>query len=184
VGAVGALTILAIRPTGTGVDAGDLVGFLGAVVGTSLAIAGAVWIEDRKRRLELIEAAAPVLEALLILERKSRSFFGHPGERRDHVEEIKNAQDWLARLLPLSPPRNGRLIGLFDLLREGAALLTGELYLMMDEQAEGDQGKRRRVEALLENFDSPLKVLIVEYSRIVDPRSPRAVMHLGKMPDP
>jgi hypothetical protein len=131
--------------------------------------------------LEAIEAAAPVLEALLSLERKSRPFFGQPGRRREHVEAIEMAHDLLIRLLPLSPPRNARLIALFDHLREGAKLLTGELYLTIDEQAEGDSAKRVRVESLLENFDTPLKLLIVEYSRIVDPKGARAVMHLGTM---
>ena len=180
-GVFGALVVLAIHSGVGEIDAGDLVGFLGAVVGTSLAIAGAVWIEDRKRRLEAIEAAAPVLEALLSLERKSRPFFGQPGRRREHVEAIEMAHDLLIRLLPLSPPRNARLIALFDHLREGAKLLTGELYLTIDEQAEGDSAKRVRVESLLENFDTPLKLLIVEYSRIVDPKGARAVMHLGTM---
>lgn len=183
-GILSALTIIVIHRGAAGIEAGDLVEFVGAVLGTGLAIAGAAWIENRRRRVEAIGSAEPVLDALLRLQGKSRPFFSQPGRRREYVDGIAVPHQILRRLLPLSPPRNARLIELFDLLEEGAELLTGELYLTMDEQAETERsGKRSRVEALLENFDTPLKVLIVEYSRIIDPKSPRAVRHLGRLPD-
>lgn len=183
-GALGALLVLLIHTGVARIDAGDLVGFLGAVMGTGLAIAGAVWIEDRKRKTEIAEAARPVLEALLALERKSRDFFFNPGNRRRYVEDIRTAAALLSRLLSLLPPRNARFLALFDLLQQGVASLTSELYLTLDEQVPLSPGpQRHRVEELLEGFDEPLKLLIVDYSRLLDPKSTRAVAHLGKMPE-
>jgi hypothetical protein len=183
-GVIGALSVVAIQTGIGGLDGGDILGFFGAIIGTALAVAGAVWIEERKRNAEMVETAQPVLDALLALERKSRNFFGYPGRRRQYVLGITEPAALLNRLLLLSPPRSARLIGLFDRLREGAAFLTSELYLMMDEQAPLVPGPQRsRVEELLEGFDTPLKLLIVEYSRLADPKSGRAVKHLGKMPE-
>jgi hypothetical protein len=183
-GSLGVLAIIVLHRGTAGVDAGDLVEFVGAVLGTGLAVAGAAWIENRRRRHEAVESAEPVLDGLLRLERKSRPFFDQPGRRREHVDGIVVPYEILRRLLPLSPPRNARLIELFDQLGEGVTLLKSELYLSMDEQAAVERnGKRSRVEVLLDNFDVPLKILIVEYSRTIDSRSLRAVRHLGKMHD-
>lgn len=184
-GVVGALLIIAIHMRGAGVDAGDILTFFGGIVGTGLAVAGAVWIEDRKRNSEMVEGAKPILDALLVLERQSRPFFWHPGERRKHYEEIDQRMATLDRLLSIAPPRSGRLITLFDRLKFGASFLTCEHYLEMDEEAELQRAERRHyVEGLLELFDTPLKLLIVEYSRLVNPKSSRAVPELGELPEP
>lgn len=182
-GVIGASAIVGLQAGLGGLAAGDILSFFGAIIGTALAVAGAVWIEERKRKAEKVEGAAPILDALLVLERKSRAFFYHPGRRREYVREIRAASDLLSRLLPLSPPRMARLVGLFDQLNEGTATLTSELYLTMDEQAPQEiHPNRQRVEDLLEAFDMPLKLLIIEYSRVVDPKSSRAVAHL-KIPE-
>jgi len=183
-GLVGALVIVALHIRGGGLDAGDILGFFGGIVGTALAVGGALWIEERKRRAAIAEGAGPVLDALLALERKSRDFFGYPGERRKYAVLIDEPMAVLNRLLPLAPPRTARLIVLFDRLNEGAAFLTSEVYLELDEEGPmASVPERHKIEDGLELFDGPLKLLIVEYSRLINPKSVRAVAHLGEMPE-
>ena len=177
--------MLALQTRGEGLDAGDILSFFGGIVGTGQAVAGAVWIEDRKRKAEIVEGSRPVLDALLALERKSRPFFYHPGERHGPAQEIDAGMHLLDRLLPLAQPRSARLIALFDRLKYGAAFLSSEHFLRMDAETPLALGPdRQRVEAFLELFDAPLKLLIIEYSRLIDPKSVRAVSHLGEMPEP
>lgn len=167
----------------TGLDAGDVMGFLGALCGTGLAVAGAVWIEDRKRKADAAEKAEPVLHALLTLETASRPFFGDPERRRETAEHIDLALHRLDLLLEHYPPQRVNLIALFGELRLGADILTGEHFLEENEKAPMVAcPERSNVERKLEYFDRPLKKLIIAYSRIVDPKSDRAVPHL-KLPD-
>lgn len=184
-GSIGALLAIAFQMRGAGIDAGDILTFFGGIVGTAMAVGGAVWIEERKRQTETAEGAMAILDALLVLEHRSRPFFFNPGKRREHYEEIDERMDRLDRLLRLSPPRSSRLITLIDRLKYGASLLASEFYLQLDEEAELAPGAERlRVERMLELFDTPLKLLIIEYSRLVDRKLPRAVAELGEMPEP
>jgi hypothetical protein len=179
-----ALVVIALHNDMGGIDAGDALQFLGALSGTGLAVAGAVWIEERKRKAQIADVARPVLEALVALERKSRPFFGLAADREEHAEGIDQPMIVLGRMLALSPPRTARVIGLFDKLKFGAAFLTSDTFLELNANAPFDAGPERQcVEEMLEMFDGPLKLLIVEYSRQVDPKSSRAVAHLGEMPD-
>ncbi|KTT73540.1 hypothetical protein, partial [Sphingomonas sanguinis] len=116
-GIVTALLIIAVHQPFGGISAGDVLQFLGAVIGTGLAIGGALWIEERKRKLEKADAAQPVLDALIVLERKSRPFFGLPNEREEHAESIERKMIVLEAILSLSPPRSARLIDLFYKLK-------------------------------------------------------------------
>jgi len=179
-----ALVIIAIHEHFGGISAGDVLQFLGAVMGTGLAVGGAVWIEERKRKLGMADAAMPVLDALIVLEHKSRPFFEAPEERERNAEGIERQMVVLEAVLALSPPRSARMIGLFYKLRLAAAYLTSDAYLKMNVEAPFKAGpERHRVEEKLEYFDGPLKLLIVEYSRLIDPKAPRSVAHLGAMPD-
>lgn len=183
-GIFGALLVVALHRGLGGVEAGDVLSFFGAIVGTGLAVAGAVWVEERKRKTQIADGSRPILDALMALERRSRDFFDEPGQRRGHRDLITIPLERLKRLLALSPPRSAQLIGLFDRLDDGAAILTGEMYSLMDEQAPmASSPERHRVEALLESFDGPLKLLIVEYSRLINPKAVRSVAHLGSMPE-
>lgn len=183
-GILAALTITVIHQHLGGISAGDALQFLGGVTGTALAISGAVWIEERKRKQEKADAAAPVLDALIRLEHKSRAFFDLIEQRRENAEVIDRQMILLEDVLALSPPRSAKLIDLIYRLRLGATFLTCDAFLDMKEKAPGTATpERQRVEQKLEYFDGPLKHLIVEYSRLVDPKAPRSVAHLGKMPD-
>ncbi len=179
VGILAALGIIVIHQRMGGISAGDVLQFLGGVTGTALAIGGAVWIEERKRKQERADAATPVLEALIGLERKSRPFFDLIDQRRENAEVIDRQMILLEDILKLSPPRSARLIGLFYDLKLGATFLTCDAFLEMNDKAPRFAApERHRVEKKLEYFDTPLKLLIVAYSRLVDPKAPRSVAHL------
>ncbi|HEX4693627.1 hypothetical protein [Sphingomonas sp.] len=182
-GTLGALAVVGFQARG-GLSAGDVLQFFGGILGTGLAIAGALWVEGRKRRADIADRAKPVLDALLRLEDRSRPFFHDVTRREHHAEAIRTGMKLLDRTLMLAPPNTAQLIGLFDRLKEGAEMLTGELYLLMNEQAPMKSApERHRVEELLEAFDAPLKLLIVEYSRLIDRKGTRSVPHLGRMPE-
>lgn len=184
-GVLGAAIILAIHIEWGGVQAGDILSFLGGIMGTGLAVAGALWIEARKRKASIVDGARPILDALVVLESKTREFFRKAGKRREEAPIMLEQMDRLNRILSVSPPRTGRQIGLFDRLQVAVAYLTSEHYLALDNTVECRMcPERTRVEDMLETFDDPLKYLIVEFSRIVDPKSSRAVKHLGEMPEP
>jgi hypothetical protein len=69
-------------------------------------------------------------------------------------------------------------------LRLGAAYLTCEPFLEMNEKVPAVASpERQRVEQKLEYFDGPLKRLIIEYSRLVDPKALRSMAQLGKISD-
>jgi len=177
-GLVVALLVVAFHNR-AGLGAGDVMGFLGALCGTGLAVAGAVWIEDRKRKAAAAEKAEPVLHALLTLESASRPFFDEPERRRETAEDIDLALHRLDLLLNHYPPQRVNLIALFSQLRIAAALLTGDDYLKDNDKAPMVPcPERSRVEDKLEYLDRPLKKLIILYSRLVDPKSERAVPHI------
>ena len=163
--------------------AGDALAFGGAIIAALLAVAGAVRLEDRKRRIGIADEAAPMLETLMLVERRTRPFFSQPGQRAKFVEPFRDAMSVLSRVLAQSPPLSGRLLMLFDRLRQAADMLTGELYVTFDGLAGDDRDMRHRAEGLLEGFDQPLKLLVIHYSRMVDEGSPRAVRHLGQLPE-
>jgi len=183
-GILAALGIIALHQHMGGISAGDVLQFLGSMAGTGLAIGGAVWIEERKRKQEKADAAAPVLEALLRLEDKSRPFFDLIDQRRENADVIDRQIILLDNVLSLSPPRSARLMALIYDLRLGATYLTCEPFLEMNEKAPAVASpERQRVEQKLEYFDGPLKRLIIEYSRLVDPKALRSMAHLGKISD-
>lgn len=182
-GIIGTLLVSGLLGRVSDVRAGDVLQFSGAILGTGLAVAGALWLEERKRKAQIADTAQPVLDALLGLERKSRPFFYSSKKREELAQPMRDAMLFLKRTISLSPPRTAQLIGLFDRIEEGAALLTSELFLMMNDQAPHSFcTERHRVEQMLESFDTPLKLLIVEYSRLVDPKAVRSVAHL-QMPE-
>jgi hypothetical protein len=182
-GVVAALGVIAVHGKFGEISAGDLLQFFGALAGTLLAIGGAVWIEERKRMQESADLARPVLDVLLTLERKTRPFFGEIDNRMAHAEEFDRQMIVLDQVIALAPPRTARLISLFQRLRFGAAYLTSNTFLDKSASAE-IPAERHKAEDQLEIFDDPLKMLIVEYARMVDPNGPRSVPHLGAMPEP
>lgn len=184
-GIIAALGVVTVHTGVGGIDAGDVLQFTGGVMGSGLAVAGALWVERRRRALDAVEGARPVLDALLRLEDKSRDFFGEPDAREEHAVAVRLAMSALRKVQVLSPPRTARLIAHFNRLNVAADFLTGEVYLEMNRRAPmRADPERSRVERMLEAFDGPLKLLIVEYARMVDPDSTRAVRHMGEMPDP
>lgn len=178
------LVVVGFQARGGGLSAGDVLQFFGGILGTALAIVGALWIEGRKRHADIADRAKPVLDALLRLENRSRPFFQNVTQRRHNAEAIRIGVTLLDRTLMLAPPNTAQLMGWFDQLKAGAEVLIGEMYLSMNDQAPIKMAPdRQRVEDLLEAFDGPLKLLIVEYSRLVDHKGIRSVPHLGKLPE-
>lgn len=74
-GCVGAATVLGLNGVA---DAGDWLGFLGTIVGTIVAIGGAVAIEDWKRRAEVKRRKDDLVTALEISVRRLRDLVRGP----------------------------------------------------------------------------------------------------------
>jgi hypothetical protein len=86
------------------VEAGDILSYFGALVGTGFAVMGAVAIEDRKRALEAKEKRKPVLDAIDDVRSHLAAIRADASAVLEDHDDLLQAIDVLSRVLSTMPP--------------------------------------------------------------------------------
>ncbi|WP_343526908.1 hypothetical protein [Sphingomonas sp.] len=92
------------------VEAGDILGFEGAMVGAAGAVWGALYVEGRKRRLAALEEQRPILDALAAMDQELRRFKTCERMDRDIYDMILRASRTLDKIYGFFPPKTPQII--------------------------------------------------------------------------